>query len=206
MITQQSSQPVQKQAHDELILVVKRTTLFPHTAWQGLQQVDYGLYTQLIRTHQEFHPRSIMENDQIYKQIIPYLVFAHEDRYFLMQRQAKASETRLQNKFSLGIGGHINEIDITDGDIASWARREFDEEVSYDGTYTLEPLGILNDDSNAVGQVHIGFVYILRGNSPHIAIKDEHKSGFLVTLEEGEQYFETMETWSQIVFNFIKSK
>ena len=163
MTTQQTVNPVHKQSHNELILVVKRSTLFPHNnAWQGLQNVDYALYTQLIRTHQEFHPRYIMETDTTYKQIIPYLIFAHNDQYFLMQRQAKASETRLQNKFSLGIGGHINEIDITDGDIGSWARREFDEEVSYDGTYTIEPLGILNDDSNAVGQVHIGFVYITK--------------------------------------------
>lgn len=190
--------------HDELILVVKRSTLFPQEAWHGLQAVDGQKYTELIQKHQEFHPRSIMESDEQYKQIIPYLVFKHEDRYFLMQRKAQASEQRLQSKLSLGIGGHINQEDIVDGNIANWARREFEEEVSYNGTYTVKPLGILNDDSNAVGRVHVGFVYLLEGNSPSIAIKAEHKSGELVTLQECRARYEQLESWSQIVLDFLQ--
>lgn len=147
-----------------------------------------------------------MEVDPTYKQIIPYLIFCHEDKYFVMQRQAKATETRLQSKFSLGIGGHIRQEDITGDDIIGWARREFEEEVDYNGSFTVEPLGILNDDSNAVGQVHVGFVYLLKGNSAHIKVKEELKSGELFTLEECMSFYDRMETWSQIVFNFLQQR
>jgi len=195
------------QVAEEQILVVKRSTLFPNdSAWQGIKAVDYTQYAELIQAHKEFHPRSVMEQDATFKQIIPYLIFTHEGRYFLMQRQAKASETRLQNKFSLGIGGHINEIDLVDGNIFSWAHREFHEEVAYAGTYDIEPLGILNDDSNAVGQVHVGFVYLLHGNSADIEIKSEHKSGAMLTLDECLEKYDSMETWSQIVIDFLKNR
>jgi predicted NUDIX family phosphoesterase len=195
------------QPQEEHILVIKRATLFPHdSAWQGLQAVDYNQYADLIKQHKEFHPRSVMEQDPLYKQIIPYLIFTHGGRYFLMQRQAKASETRLQNKFSLGIGGHINEIDLVDDNIFSWAHREFHEEVSYAGAFDIEPLGILNDDSNPVGQVHVGFVYLLHGDSADIEIKSEHKSGAMLTLDECLEKYDTMETWSQIVIDFLKQR
>jgi predicted NUDIX family phosphoesterase len=205
MSIQAQPQPI-IQPHDELILVVKRSALFPQGSWQGLQAVDAQEYTQLIQEHKEFHPRSLMEQDPTYKQIIPYLVFVHGDRYFLMQRKAKISEARLQSKFSLGIGGHINQEDLVDGNIANWARREFEEEVAYSGTYTIEPLGILNDDSNDVGKVHVGFVYLLHGDSADIKIKSEHKSGEMVTLAECAERYATMETWTQIVIDFLRTK
>ena len=74
---------------DELILVVKRTHFNGIDQWNGLAQVDYAHYSTLIQAHKEFLPRSQMEIDPTYKQIIPYLVFTHENKYFLMQRHAK---------------------------------------------------------------------------------------------------------------------
>jgi predicted NUDIX family phosphoesterase len=198
-----STQP-QPQLHDEHILVVKRTTLLPEPAWHGLKQVNFDEHLALINTHKEFLPRSIMETDPSYKQIIPYLIFEHNNRYFLMQRQAKASETRLQNKFTLGIGGHIRQEDMTDGaTLFDWARREFHEEVAYSGALAIEPVGLLNDDSNAVGQVHIGFVLLLRGNSDNISVKSELKSGFLATIDECQAHEPLLESWSQVVLAWL---
>src|SRR5579872_4112225 len=97
---------------DEQILVVKREKLFPHGAWNGIKAVDFAPYAELIQTNQEFQPRSQMETDPRYKQIIPYLVFTHNNTYFLMQRQAKMGDMRLANKYSLGIGGHIRQEDL----------------------------------------------------------------------------------------------
>jgi len=186
---------------DEHILVVKRTHLFPDDAWQGLKKIDFESYLKIINSHKEFLPRSLMEQDPTFKQIIPYLVFEHDNKYFIMQRQAKASEQRLQSKFSLGIGGHIRQEDLQeDTSIFDWARREFHEEVEFKGSLEIEPLGILNDDSNEVGKVHIGFVFILHGDSAEISVKSELKSGLLVTREECLEYVSRMETWSQIVF------
>lgn len=189
---------------DELILVVKRQDLFPRGAWHGIRAVDYPTYAELIQEKKEFLPRSLMENDPTYKQIIPYLVFTHKGKYFLMQRHAKLTESRLENKYSLGIGGHIRHEDVTTNDIAAWAQREFDEEIAYSGSCVLEPVGILNDDSNAVGQVHVGFVFLVHGDSSDIAIRSELKSGKLLSLEECDEFYPFMETWSQIFIDHLK--
>jgi predicted NUDIX family phosphoesterase len=204
MTAQVRIQQTAQQSLDEQILVVERDLLFPEGAWHGIKKVDGDQYLNIINQHKQFLPRSVMETDPRYKQIIPYLVFKHDNRYFLMQRQAKASETRLQNKFTLGIGGHIRQEDLCDGaSIFDWARREFYEEVDYQGSFSLQSLGILNDDSNPVGQVHIGFVFIITGDSDQIKVKSELKSGTLVTLQECKNFYDRLETWSQLVVNCI---
>lgn len=191
--------------NNERILVVKRATLFADTqAWQGINAQDLEKYALLVEREQEFHQRMLMETDQRYKQIIPYLVFTYSDKYFLMQRAQGASEKRLQNKYSLGIGGHIRQEDMLHGSIFEWAQREFHEEVSYNGQLTITPLGVLNDDTNDVGKVHMGFVLLLEGTSADIAIKSELKSGQLLTLAELEPYVAQMEQWSAMVYALLK--
>jgi len=202
---QKQPSPIQTRDKEaEEILVVKRSDIFAQEpAWSGLKKVDFDHYISLIQEKKEFLPRGQMEVDPSYKQIIPYLVFNYEDTYFLMQRKAKSTEKRLQNKYSLGIGGHIRKEDTGSNSIFEWAKREFQEEVHYSGKLDIEPLGILNDDSNAVGQVHIGFVFLLKGDNPDISIKSELESGTLLRLDECKDYFNSMESWSQIVFEFL---
>jgi len=198
--------PLQSSAHhnDERILVVRREHLFPTNAWHGMQIGDFTHFQTIIDIHKEFHWRSAMEQDPTFKQIIPYLIFQHQDRYFLMQRRADASAQALQNKFSLGIGGHIRQEDMIHNSIFDWAQREFHEEVNYRGSVTIQPLGVINDDSSPIGQVHIGFALLLIGDSPDISIKDEHKSGSLVTLDACISFYDRMETWSQFVINTLQ--
>jgi len=205
MSQQITPQATTQKSLDELILVVKRNQLLGKQTWHGIKEVDFDHYLQIIQQKKEFLPRGMMENDPSYKQIIPYLVFNFEDTYFLMQRASKASETRLRNKYSLGIGGHIRQEDMTTDSIFEWAKREFHEEVNYNGNLIIKPLGILNDDSDDVGKVHIGFVLLLQGDSSKISIKSELKSGTLVTLEECAKYNESLESWSQLVLEFIKN-
>lgn len=193
------------QTHDEHILVVKRTSLFASDtdAWYGLKEVDFDHYLNIINDKKEFLPRSMMETDPTYKQIIPYLVFEHNSTYFLMQRKSDASEARLRNKLTLGIGGHIRQEDMSENSLFAWAMREFHEEVDYAGQVSVKPLGILNDDSNDVGKVHIGFVLLLTGDMPDIAIKSELKSGVLVPLTQCIAQRDCMESWSQFVVDFL---
>jgi len=198
--TQTQIPPVKQ---DELILVVRHDLLFPDGAWNGLRPVDFDSYLKLIQTQKEFHSRAAMETDPTYKQIIPYLIFEHAGNYFLMQRAKKASETRLQSKFTLGIGGHIRQEDMQTNSLFDWALREFHEEVSYSGELEIEPLGILNDDSNEVGKVHIGFVFLLHGSSADISIKSELASGEMYSLAQCEGFYDRMETWSQMAFSHL---
>lgn len=203
--TQKTTSPLLHN-HDELVLVVKREKMFPHGSWQGLKAINGEEYLSIIAQEKEFLPREHMETDPAFKQVIPYLIFKHGDKYFLMQRQSKSTDQRLKNKYSLGIGGHIRQEDMESSDIVDWARREFEEEVSFSGNYTVTTLGMLNDDSDAVGQVHVGYVFLLEGDSSHISVKSELKSGQLLTLNECEAYYESMENWTKIVFDFIKSQ
>lgn len=217
-MTQVNIQQQQNTAkHDELILVVPREQLFFNSeAWHGLKEVDFEQYLNIINDKKEFLPRSVMETDFGYKQIIPYLVYTYQGKYFLMQRKSDASEARLRNKLTLGIGGHIRQEDMEPyyaeaskglekgNSLFAWALREFHEEVEYAGNVSVKPLGILNDDSNDVGKVHIGFVFLLQGDSADIAIKSELKSGALMSLDECSAQKECMETWSQFVVDFLE--
>jgi predicted NUDIX family phosphoesterase len=132
-----------------------------------------------------------------------------------MQRRSDSSEARLRNKLTLGIGGHIRQEDMSllrqgfegqaSNSLFAWALREFHEEVDYAGTLNVKPLGILNDDSDDVGKVHIGFVLLLEGDSTNIAIKSELKSGTLVPLSECVAQHSSMESWSQFIVDFLTS-
>ena len=189
---------------DEKILVVKRELLFAASDFQGfLPMNNFTGYQVLIVRHKQFLWRSAMETDPSYKQIIPYLVFRHAETYFLMRRRSNANEARLKDKYSLGIGGHIRQEDMTETSLMGWAKREFIEEVDYKGTFKVSALGLINDDSTAVGQVHIGFVFLLEGDSVHIRIKDEHKAGELLSLEHMQPLYKKMETWSQLAFDYL---
>ncbi len=188
----------------ELVLVVPRDELFPQGAWHGIQRSGIALYEAIIREKQEFLPRTRMETDPRYKQIIPYLVFRYQDTYFVMQRKMQASEQRLQGRLSLGIGGHINREDLAGASIIDWSRREFMEEVDYQGTFTVEPFGIINDDSNEVGKVHLGFVFLLHGDSSAIFPKEEFKEGSLMTMAECSEQYARMEPWSQMIIDALR--
>lgn len=194
-------------SHDEQILVIKRVHLFRAApAWHGLKRVDFDHYVHIIDHKKEFHSRSVMEVDPVYKQIIPYLVFLHNDQLFLMQRKSTASEQRLRNKMTLGIGGHIRKEDMTTNSLSAWAMREFHEEVAYNGSITIESFGVINDDSDDVGKVHIGFVLLLKGDSEAISVKSELKGGTLVSIEECLQQRECMESWSQYVLDELVAR
>lgn len=205
--SQQSDAVYRGQPED--ILVIPRVILAEHDLLkQGFTQASCGknvtIVEQLIRAHGEFGPRARMEEDEDYKQIIPYFIFTHNDQLFLMQRSGSANESRLASKFTLGIGGHVRNEDL-EGTIAQWGKREFHEEVNYTGTVSISPLGILNDDSNAVGRVHIGVVYLLHGDSGDISIKSELQSGEMASLEACTAVYDRMERWSQLVFDTLKN-
>jgi predicted NUDIX family phosphoesterase len=192
-----------KPMKNENILVVKKEKLFAEHTVQGLTP-DIQPFLKAIDNHKEFLPRAAMEEDQTYKQIIPYLLFKYSDRYFLMQRRSDSSEQRLKNKFSLGIGGHMRQEDMQNSTtIFDWAKREFNEEVCYTGDFSIKTVGVLNDDSTPVGQVHLGLVLLIEGTHENISIRSELKSGQLLTVNQCKEYYPNMETWSQIIFDTL---
>ncbi len=206
-ISQQQPQQSVPQKHTESILVVSREQLFAkYDAWHGIEKHNINEFISCIQTHQEYHPRYLMETNPRYKQIIPYIIFTHNNNYFLMQRAEKASEARLKSKYTLGIGGHMRKEDMTGSTLFDWARREFYEEVYYSGEITsFEVLGIINDDTNEVGQVHLGIALLAHGNSSDIRVKSELAHGVLASKEECQTLFNSMEGWSQFAFKALQN-
>lgn len=195
--------------HAEKVLVVRRADMFENGVWHGLKTDNLTPYLNLISKRHEFLPRGKVEDDARWQQIIPYLIFEADGKVFLMQRRKSHTDKRLADKYSIGIGGHINEGDVREikgnkgSMIIEWAKREFEEEIDYDGNYRSEFLGLINDDSNDVGLVHVGLVIKLTGDSDKISVRDEHKSGKLVPISSLARYTNHMETWSKIIYDYL---
>ena len=188
----------------EQVLCVKRDDIFPDGAWHGFITDGLERYQRVIRENHFFMPRPDVEEDPSYQQIIPYVVFHHGDRYFLTHRLRASAERRLRRQYSLGVGGHINPSDIEGGGdpILDGMRREWQEEVIYQGRFHAELIGLLNDESAPVSKVHLGVVFLIDGDTPNIAIRETTKlAGELLTLAEMRIYYLGMESWSQIVYD-----
>jgi predicted NUDIX family phosphoesterase len=190
-------------AATEQVLCVKREDIFPDGAWHGFVSDRLDERQAVIREHHFFMARAKVEDDPSYQQIIPYVVFRHGDRFFLTHRLRASSEKRLRKQYSLGLGGHINPGDLGAGDpIQDGLKREWEEEVIYDGSFEAKLIGLLNDESSPVSKVHLGVVFLVDGSSPNIAIRETDKlAGELLTLEEMRIYYLGMESWSQMVYD-----
>jgi len=191
----------------EQVLCVRREDIFPDGAWHGFVTDNLERPQSVIRESHFFKPRAEVENDPSFQQIIPYVVFRHRDRYLLTHRLRASSERRLRKQYSLGVGGHINPGDLEAGDpILDGLKREWEEEVVYDGRFEARLLGFLNEESSPVSKVHLGVVFVVEGDSPNIRIRETDKlAGELLTLDEMRIYFLEMESWSQIVYERLRS-
>ena len=98
-----------------------------------------------------------MEVDPSFKQVIPYLVLRDGERYFLMRRTRAGVDARLHDRYSIGVGGHLNP---GDGGVLGGLRREWHEELVADFEPAFRLVGLLNDDTTEVGAVHLGAVYV----------------------------------------------
>ncbi len=145
----------------EKVLVVDVDRLGELVTRDGLLALPLEYIKKSIELYGCFVPREEAERDESGRQIIPYVILRNEKRYLLMRRTNRQGESRLHDRYSIGVGGHINPEDGRN----PWQafergmRREIDEEVNVDIS-SLEYLGILNDLSTAVSRVHIGIVYI----------------------------------------------
>ena len=189
--------------------MVARSVLFPDGEWSGFKDTGLDEILELIRQGYRFRPRREVEEDTSELQIIPYLVFRHWDRYFLTHRLRRSSERRLRHLYSLGVGGHINPEDVEGASdpIEMGLKREWEEEVVYEGTSRRRLLGVINDNTTEVGKVHFGLIYLVDGDQPEISIREVDKlKGALLTLEEMRSYYLDLESWSQLIFDYLVRK
>lgn len=163
---------------------------------------------QVILQNHTFRERPEAETNFEFKQVIPYVVVRHSPTksYLLSQRLSKQAEKRLHDKFTLGQGGHINPEDMFGkSPLVENIKRELHEEFAM-GYTGCSVVGLINDDSNEVGKVHLGLVYLMESTCCVVKVgaeeKDHHRPEFLPVARLAE-YYDRMESWSQIVYDRI---
>ena len=173
----------------EFVFVVPREKLFPDAYPHGFMPFrgaegplegkahpgGSDLAEAMNRRIEEFGffvERERAEQSPEWKQIIPYTLVVRAGQVLCLARTKKGGEKRLHNKLSLGVGGHINPVDLPleakpDGRGSknpihrATIREVLEEELNVEGTHQLRALGLLNDDTNPVGAVHLGWVQTL---------------------------------------------
>ena len=186
----------------EQVLVIPRAAIMADPGWLGVRSDNLGGFEELVAREGRFAPRAEMEADRSWKQVIPYLVLRDGPRYFLMRRTRAGGDARLHDRYSIGVGGHLNP---GDGDLAGGLRREWREELRADFDPVFGLIGLLNDDTTDVGGVHLGAVYVADSGGLPVAIREVEKlSGRFATPPEVAEVVDRMESWSALVFEHLE--
>lgn len=160
---------------EELVLTFPRTLLDEIGSFQGLS-TDVAPFIPRILDPRvtRYVPRSLAETDPSLKQIIPYVLVRRGDLYLHYVRGKASGEKRLVAMGSIGIGGHINhrDEDLFGSGLdfyESAVQRELHEELLIDADLSTRVVGVINDDSTPVGQVHFGVVHVCDLGDEHVS-------------------------------------
>jgi predicted NUDIX family phosphoesterase len=195
----------------EHVLVVPRPLFDQLGSFQGLAfDVDRYLPAFLDPANNHFLQRDEAEHDPSKKQIIPYALFHHRGRFLRYVRSKKTGEQRLAAKASLGIGGHINSEDhaaasLERGMYLAGVEREVAEELHIEGAWTQRIVALLNDDSNEVGQVHLGVVHLVELETDRVRSNEDTiaEVGFYTPAALRAER-DRLETWSQLCLDSLE--
>ncbi len=196
----------------EQVLVVPRAVLDRIGSFEGMrtEQLDEAVACLLDPTNHFFMDRAEAEVDPTHKQLIPYCIFRCGDRVLHYTRGKAGGENRLHAKISVGVGGHVNPVDSGEGRTGSAAyhaavTREIEEELDLPEKHEHRIIGLLNDESNPVGQVHLGIVHLVELQSDAVASREDAllDLGFSPLTELDGALFDRLETWSQICIRHL---
>ena len=193
---------------DEQILVVKRDTLFDGetNAFNGFISKDDNRYKEIVKTFGEFevNRRGDMEEDPSFKQLISYCIITNNDETLVYKRLEGGGETRLHGLLSIGVGGHMNDVEDEadiDGKLRVNAARELEEEVglSSDDVKNIEVHGLINDDGNDVGKVHIGLVLKIDVEKDKVINNEEDTIALEWVKNDVLETMSPYESWSELI-------
>lgn len=153
-----------------------------------------------MRRSGRYVDRPLAEDDPSLKQLIPYVVVRDGERTFLMQRTDAGGDARLHRKASIGVGGHLNPVDHGEDPLMAGLRREWAEELDADWDPDFELLGLLNDETNPVGAVHLGVVFTVDADGRAVDVREHDKLvGSFAGADELAAVWDRLETWSRLV-------
>ena len=176
--TSPDAEAARRQKDEERVLVVPTSLFRAIGSFQGFSAAAVAEANALFASDQlRFIRRGDAERDPQFKQLIPYALFTWTDEtgevwVFAYLRGKGQGEKRLVSKWSVGVGGHINDSDAStsDGDLfEAGTRREIDEEVVLDANVVAyRKVGLVNDDETEVGRVHLGVVCRVELDAPKL--------------------------------------
>ena len=195
---------------DESVLVIKRELFDEIGTFQGIStEIDKYLPAFLNPSNNFFIHRELAEDDPTHKQIIPYAIFKHGDKFLKYLRGKKSGEQRLASKSSIGIGGHINQDDFNSSSLEkdtylTGIEREINEDLIINCDYNNLPIALINDDSNDVGQVHLGVVHLFDLESDQVEAGEANIENLeFLSSEDLLREKDSLESWSQICVDHL---
>jgi len=184
----------------ERVLVLPRHAVPDGCDFHGIRNADLAELREAVASHGRYLDRPAAEQDPSHKQLIPYVVVRDRDAVFLMQRTDAGGDARLHGKASIGVGGHLNPVDEGADALMAGLRREWAEELEADWEPEFRLLGLLNDDTNPVGAVHLGVVFTVDADGRRVDVRERAKLiGAMATPDEVAASWDRLETWSQLV-------
>lgn len=200
---------------DEIIIVAPRKDTFQDETltFQGVErnpQKTKAIVSNIAATYSVMRRGDAEENTE-FKQPIPYCVIKRGNELFTYKRLKGGGETRLHEQISLGVGGHLNDVEGEDfyGVLTDGLQRELEEELFINkDKLTLTTIGLINDDENDVGKVHVGMLVI--GELPvgeEVSVREtDQLLGEWLKIEDLKQkeVYERLETWSQFVVDILE--
>ena len=195
---------------DEQILVVNRKELFNNEEnhFYGFIEKTDEKTKRIINTFESYEVkrRGDMEENPNYKQLISYVLLKDitTGEVLVYKRLVGGGEARLHGKASVGIGGHMNEVEgkTIFEMLKINAARELNEEVGVseeDALNNLHFIGLINDDKTEVGQVHIGVVYECKVDKQLVEVKEDDTLVIKWMTGEEAKAEENYETWSEFL-------
>jgi 8-oxo-dGTP pyrophosphatase MutT (NUDIX family) len=128
-----------------------------------------------------FVERDWAENDTTWRQIIPYVTIRDGEGKFALFQRKNGSEKRLQDLFTIGVGGHIDAADIPEKHSGSKGKlteflndilmdalaRELWEEIKWIPAEMPELVHTIHSHYPPVDMVHEGLCFVAEWNWPH---------------------------------------
>ena len=195
---------------DEQILVVNRKELFNNEEnhFYGFIEKNDEKTKKIIDKFESYEVkrRGDMEEDPSYKQLIGYVLLkdANTNEVLVYKRLVGGGEARLHGKASVGIGGHMNEVEgkTIFEMLKINAARELNEEVGVSEEEALNNLhfiGLINDDKTEVGRVHVGVVYECKVDKSKVEVKEDDTLVIKWMTADEAKAEENYETWSEFL-------
>ena len=172
-------------------------------------------------------PRGAVEKDTRVLQPIPYgCIMEGDSKVLVYRRTSHGGEKRLENKYSIGFGGHVNISDVRmyiskmnitkdgliepeqdtllNGPLAECVRRELKEELGLEECFARVDVDeAIYDPSEDVSSVHIGIPYIIHLEDLSVIKVNENTIDDLqwLTLDElnTPERQDKLEGWSKIM-------